>query len=49
MGPTRRKVLKCEADGFVRDLIRKMEEARTFYNVQVKPHKDPDFVWVVIG
>ncbi len=49
MGPVRRKILKSEVDGFVRNLTRKMAKAHTFYNVQVKPHKEPDYVWVVIG
>ncbi len=49
MGPVRKKVLKSEANSFVEDLTRKMEKSRTFYNVKVKPHKGPNYVWVVIG
>lgn len=49
MGPVRRRVPKAEENSFVEELTRKMAASHTFYNVKVKPDRDPNFVWVVIG
>lgn len=46
---TRIAVLKKDLPGKIQELTRNMEKANWFINVQTKPHKDPEKIWIVLG
>ena len=42
-------VNKSEIDATIRDLTKRMYEINLFVNIQTKPHKDSDKVWIIVG
>lgn len=42
-------VNKADLDKRVRELTTNMARANWFVNIQTRPHKDPDKVWIVVG
>ena len=42
-------VNKSKVDSTIRDLTKRMYEINLFVNIQTKPHKDPDKVWIIVG
>ena len=42
-------VNKSEVDTTIRDLTKRMYEINLFVSIQIKPHKDPDKVWIIVG
>ena len=42
-------VNKIKVDSTIRDLTKRMYEIDLFVNIQTKPHKDPDKVWIIVG
>ena len=42
-------VNKSKVDSTIRDLTRRMYEINLFVNIQTKPHKDSDKVWIIVG
>ena len=42
-------VNKSEVDNTIRDFTKRMHEINLFVNIQTKPHKDPDKVWIIVG
>ena len=42
-------VNKSKVNSTIRDLTRRMYEINLFVNIQTKPHKDSDKVWIIVG
>lgn len=42
-------VNKSEVDSTIRVLTKRMHEINLFVNIQTKPHKDSDKVWIIVG
>ena len=42
-------VNKSEVDTTIRDITKRMSEINWFVNIQTKPHKDPEKVWIIVG
>ena len=42
-------VNKREVDTTIRDITKRMYEINWFVNIQTKPHKDPEKVWIIVG
>lgn len=42
-------VNKSEVNATIRDLTKRMYEINLFVNIQTKPHKDSDKVWIIVG
>ena len=42
-------VNKSKVDSTIRDLTRRMYEINLFVNIQTKPHKDSNKVWIIVG
>ena len=42
-------VNKSKVDSTIRDLTKRMYEINLFVNIQTKPHKDSDKVWIIVG
>ena len=42
-------VNKSEVDTTIRDLTKRMYEINLFVNIQTKPHKESDKVWIIVG
>ena len=42
-------VNKSKVVSTIRDLTRRMYEINLFVNIQTKPHKDSDKVWIIVG
>lgn len=42
-------VLKKDFTAKIQELSRNMTAANWFINIQTKPHKDPDKIWIIIG
>lgn len=42
-------VEKSEVSATIAELTRNMTAANWFINIQTKPHKDPEKVWIIVG
>ena len=42
-------VNKSEVDTVIRELTKRMSEIKWFVNIQTKPHKDSEKVWIIVG
>ena len=42
-------VNKNEIDATIKDLTKQMRKINLFVNIQTKPHKEPDKVWIIVG
>ena len=42
-------VNKSKVDSTIRGLTKRMYEINLFVNIQTKPHKDSDKVWIIVG
>ena len=42
-------VHKNEVDATIKDLTKQMCKINLFVNIQTKPHKEPDMVWIIVG
>ena len=42
-------VNKSKVDSTIRELTKRMHEINLFVNIQTKPHKDSDKVWIIVG
>lgn len=42
-------VNKNEVDATIKDLTKQMRKINLFVNIQTKPHKEPEKVWVIVG
>ena len=42
-------VHKNEVDATIKVLTKQMRKINLFVNIQTKPHKEPDMVWIIVG
>ena len=42
-------VNKSKVDSTIRDLTKRIHEINLFVNIQAKPHKGSDKVWIIVG
>ena len=42
-------VNKNEVDATIKELTKQMYKINLFVNIQTKPHKDSDKVWIIVG
>ena len=42
-------VHKNEVDATIKVLTKQMCKINLFVNIQTKPHKEPDMVWIIVG
>lgn len=42
-------VNKNEVDATIKDLTKQMCKINLFVNIQTKPHKELDKVWIIVG
>ena len=42
-------VYKKDLSAKIQELTRNMESANWFINIQTKPHKDPEKLWIIVG
>ena len=42
-------VNKSEVGTVIRELTKRMSEIKLFVNIQTKPHKDLEKVWIIVG
>ena len=43
------EVKKSKDESTIRELTKRMHEINLFVNIQTKPHKDSNKVWVIVG
>lgn len=42
-------VKKTDVSATIAELTKKMTTANWFINIQTKPHKDPEKIWIIVG